>query len=499
MMGADSARELERSRARLDEAQRIAHLGWWEWDAGSNVVTWSDELHRIYGIEPGTFGGTFEAFLARVYPDDVEPTRTLVLDTIRAGGEFTMDHRIVRPDGEVRMLHTRARTQRDDRGVSTRMMGTCWDITVRWRLLERVTLLADAGRLLASLDVEPALAGVAQLIVPRLAAACAVDLLAGGARRVATVVTDLSAASRLEAPDGVLSGCPAIWTDDRGSHMGVPMVARGEVLGVILFLGGEGRVYASSDLELAEELGRRAALALENARLYRESRDALRVREEFLSIAAHEIRTPVTSIHLAVQGLRDGDQPTELTRKLLDIVEREDRRLAQLVDDLLDLGRIRSGHLQIDLTRVDLVQVAREVVDRLAPQSARTGSEVSIASDARVVGSWDRARLDQVVSNLLSNAIRFGQGKPIRVEVRAQDGRAVLRVSDQGMGIPPEDQRRIFEPFERAVRERTFGGLGLGLYIVRTIVEALGGTVHLQSAVGAGATFTVELPREVRA
>lgn len=495
-MGADSARELERSRARLDEAQRIAHLGWWEWDINSNTVTWSDELHRIYGIEPGTFGGTFEAFLARVHPDDVEPTRTLVLDAFHAGGEFTVDHRIVRPDREVRMLHTRGRTLRDERGASTRMMGTCWDITVRWRALERVTLLADAGRLLASLDVETALASVAQLLVPRLAAACVIDLLAGGTRRLATIAVDPSMSRRLEAPEGVLSGRPAIWTDDEGSYMGVPMVAHGEVLGVMLFLCGGGHRYATCDLELAEELGRRAALAVENARLYRDAREALHVREEFLSIAAHEIRTPVTSIHLAVQGLRDRDQTTERTRKLLGIVEREDRRLAQLVDDLLDLGRIRSGHLQIELAPVDLVQLVREVVDRLAPQSARSGSEVSVVADARVVGNWDRSRLDQVVMNLLSNAIKFGRGKPIRVEVRSQDRRAILRVSDQGMGIAADVQRRIFEPFERAVRERTFGGLGLGLYIVRTIVEALGGTVQVQSAIGAGATFTVELPRE---
>lgn len=491
-------RELERSRTRLDEAQRIAHLGWWEWDVASHVVSWSDELHRIYGIEPGSFEGTFEAFLARVHPEDVPETRGLVLDTLRTCGEYTIDHRIVRPDREVRMLHTRGRTLRDDRGAAARMMGTCWDVTDRWRLLERETLLADAGRLLASLDVETALESVAHLIVPRLAAACAIDLLAGGARRLVTAAIGPSLSSRLEVSAGVLSGRSALWTDDAGSHMGIPLVARGEVLGVIVFLAGCGRSYASDDLALAEDLGRRAALAIENARLYRDAREALRVREEFLSIAAHEIRTPVTSIHLAVQGLGDKDPTTEVAHRLLAVIEREDRRLTQLVDDLLDVGRIRSGRLELELGPVDLVQVVREMADQLAPQRQRSGSELSIASDARVVGTWDRSRLEQVATNLLSNAIKFGIGRPIRVEVRAQGGRAILRVTDQGMGIPEPVQARIFEPFERAVRERTFGGLGLGLYIVRTIVEALGGTVRVQSVAGAGATFTVELPMEGR-
>lgn len=492
-------RELERSRARLDEAQRIAHLGWWEWDVASNVVSWSDELHRIYGLQPGSFEGTFEAFLGRVLPEDVPATRELVLQTLRTGGEFTMDHRIVRRDREVRMLHTRGRTLRDARGVATRMMGTCWDVTERWRLLERATLLADAGRLLASLEVEPALESVAHLMVPRMAAACAIELFADGARRLVTAATDPALSQQLEAPQSVRSGRSALWTDDRGSHICTPFVARGEVLGVMIWLAGQGRTYASWDQEIAEELGRRAALAIENARLYREAREALRVREEFLSIAAHEIRTPVTSIHLAAQALGNKEPTTAMKRRLLGVIEREDRRLARLVDDLLDVGRIRSGHLELELGRVDLAQVVRDVVERLGPQSARSGSELSVSTAGQAVGTWDRSRLEQVVDNLLSNAIKFGRGKPIVLEVRVQGGRAVLRVTDQGAGIPEHLQGRIFEPFERAVRERMYGGLGLGLYIVRTIVEALGGTVRVRSAPGAGATFTVELPMEERA
>jgi signal transduction histidine kinase len=266
----------------------------------------------------------------------------------------------------------------------------------------------------------------------------------------------------------------------------------------MIFLASCGHLYTNDDLELVEELGRRAAMAVQDARLYAEAREALWVREEFLSIAAHEIRTPVTSIHLSVQGLHDRDRTSQEARRLFAIVEREDRRLSRLVDELLDLGRLRSGRLLLELRPVDLVHVVRDVADGLAAERARSGSELSLVSDAQVVGNWDRSRVEQVVANLLSNAIKFGQGKPIRVEVRAEGDRAVLRVIDQGMGIPEQKQSRIFEPFERAVRERAYGGLGLGLYIVHTIVEALGGAVRVQSAPGAGATFTVELPLGAR-
>lgn len=619
-----SERELERSRARLDEAQRLAHLGWWEWDARSDVVTWSDELHRIYGLAPGTFGGTFAGFLARVHPDDAAQSRRVVLEALHSAGEFVLDHRIVRADGEVRMLQSCARAVADERGRPTRMMGTCWDVTDRWsaqksaehtaslmravveatadgivvvdrarrivaynqrflalwgappelvergdedavirsalpqlrepeRVLERIRalyaepeaealdrlefidgrvverhtgpqrldgevvgrvwsfrdvtqreqtlehalFLADAGRLLASLDVERALESVARLAVPRIAVACAIHLL-NCPRGPTTVGIEPPGTAGLEAPPSVLAGRTSAWKRDSSTLLGVPLLGRDRVLGAMIFRAEPGRGYDHEDVGLLEELARRAAMAVENAHHYREAREALRVREEFLSIAAHEIRTPTTTIHLAVQGLQGKELSSEAAAKLLAAIEREDRRLAQLVNDLLDVGRIRAGRLQLDLARVDLVQIVRDVAERLAPERARSGSTLSVEADAQIVGTWDRSRLEQVAANLLTNAIKFGEGKPIAVEVHAAGGRAVLRVADRGIGIPQQDQERIFRPFERAVRERRHGGLGLGLYIVRTIVEALGGSVRVQSSAGAGATFTVELPMEVR-
>jgi signal transduction histidine kinase len=146
------------------------------------------------------------------------------------------------------------------------------------------------------------------------------------------------------------------------------------------------------------------------------------------------------------------------------------------------------------LSEVDLVEVTRDVVSQLGNDLGRSGSTLSLTTEARIVGLWDRGRLEQVVTNLLANAVKFGLGRPIEVVVAAHGATALLTVRDHGIGIPRGMQQRIFRPFERAVSDRQYGGLGLGLYIVHTIVDALGGTIHLESKSGAGTTFRVELP-----
>ena len=180
--------------------------------------------------------------------------------------------------------------------------------------------------------------------------------------------------------------------------------------------------------------------------------------------------------------------------RLLELASRQGARLTRLIDDLLDVSRLDAGRLPLELTVVELGALVREVVSRFEADLARSGCTVSLRGGAPVVGSWDRSRLDRIVTNLLSNAIKFGAGKPIELFVSAERGVARLAVRDHGIGIDPAQLGRIFGRFERAVSERHYGGLGLGLYISRRIAEEHGGSIRCESQPGAGATFTVELP-----
>jgi signal transduction histidine kinase len=284
------------------------------------------------------------------------------------------------------------------------------------------------------------------------------------------------------------------------SALSVPMIAHGRNIGAITCcLSGRGRAYGKDDVTVAQELARRAALAVENARLFQKAQDAVRVREEFLSVAAHELHTPITSLHLMMQALSRGGVPVtaDNVRQTFGVADRQVRRLIRLIDELLDVSRIEAQRFHLECEPVDLASLTRDVCERMADDAMRTGSTVQVDAPVAVVGHWDRTRLEQVVSNLLSNAIKFGAGKPIEIAVRLDvHGDARLSVVDHGIGVPPGREARIFERFERGVSSRQYGGLGLGLYIVRSIVERLGGYVRCEATTGGGATFLVELPCE---
>jgi signal transduction histidine kinase len=172
-------------------------------------------------------------------------------------------------------------------------------------------------------------------------------------------------------------------------------------------------------------------------------------------------------------------------------------RLRRLVGSLLDVSELETGRFSLQREEVDLAELVGEVLDRLSEPLRRARCPVELRKVGRVVGRWDRLRLEQVIISLLGNAMKFGAGKPIEVQVLAWQGHARLVVKDHGMGIPAEEQSRIFERLARAVSERHFGGLGLGLFIARQIVEAHGGGIRVESKPGAGATFIVELPLHV--
>ncbi|MBJ6760408.1 GAF domain-containing protein [Myxococcaceae bacterium JPH2] len=393
------------------------------------------------------------------------------------------------------------------------------DITERQRGEEMQRFLAEAGGVLAgSLEQEETLERVAHLAVPAHAEACGVFLAdgLGGVRCVATASTP-EAATR-HGPTGdmpapgltvvsrvISSGKPELRsgpseTEGRCDYLCVPLRVRGQTIGALSFVTSR-RAYDPQDLALAQELARRAALAIDNARLYREARQAIRLREEFLSIASHELKTPITALQMQVQRLlaglgHSGGVPSpERLRRGLEMVERQVKRQTQLVNDLLDVSRISAGRLELRPEPLELGALVREVAERFEPELARTDTPLDLVLSPEATGEWDRLRLDQVLTNLLSNAVKYGRGNPVRVALACFPKNVRLEVRDGGIGIATENLSRLFHRFERAVSERNYGGFGLGLWIARQIVEAMGGRITVHSELGVGSTFTVELPR----
>ena len=281
----------------------------------------------------------------------------------------------------------------------------------------------------------------------------------------------------------------------------VPMIARGRPIGAVVVRMQRGRRYGPRMVRIIHDFASRVAMALDRSRLLSDLQQAVRAREEFLSIASHELLTPLTALQANVQSLirlrRQGSVISEerLARSL-DVADRQLHRLSRLVHELLDVSRIESGRLLLDPERFDLAELVEEIVGRYESEAERLGCTVTADCPRGAWGTWDRHRIEQVVTNLLSNAVKYGRSRPIRVEVRTEKDEILVHVRDQGMGIPAAALERIFEPFERAVNDGGYGGLGLGLYIARSIAEAHHGTIEAQSALGEGSVFTLRLPRE---
>jgi predicted ATPase/signal transduction histidine kinase len=297
--------------------------------------------------------------------------------------------------------------------------------------------------------------------------------------------------------------CEIIKTLGARGELSVPLVAREVRVGALSLGSATPNRFDEADVELVVEIGRRTALAIDNARLLVETQRAVRLRDQFLSTASHELRTPITSLKLIVESLihQTGARPLApaASSDRLQRVLRSTHRLEHLVGELLDVTRIEQGQATVSLAEMDLAALVREVVQHFEFDLARAGCRVSVNCPSPVVGSvvgcWDASKLEQVVTNLLGNAIKFGAGRPIEVTVRDAGQAVELHVKDHGIGIAAADLPKIFDRFERAVSSTHYGGLGLGLYLVRSIVESHGGAVTVESRVNEGSTFTVRLPR----
>jgi signal transduction histidine kinase len=278
-----------------------------------------------------------------------------------------------------------------------------------------------------------------------------------------------------------------------GLHSALAVPIRvSKVVDASLLLVSAQRSYDFDTLKLARQYGERIAAALANARLYRRSLDAHRERDEFLLQAAHELRTPLTSLRLSCEVMvANTAHSSPAVASIGQRILRQARRLTRLVNRMLDAAL---GHEQppLRIRPVELVALVREVVDEFA--GAQPGAAIVIDAPPTLWGNWDGDALQQVMGNLISNAIKYGAGHPIAVKLTLDGNEAVLTVADGGIGIDPGVWQRLFQPYARGDSARSYGGLGLGLFIVRRIVEAHGGRVEVQSEKGKGSQFRVHLP-----
>jgi len=528
-------RNLRRQQAAQERYQRlvagITHAIVWTVDPATLACTFvSPSAQAILGYPPSSWLRRSE-FWFELIPLEERGRVLDALHNLAPGSESSsIRHAFITAQGGLARFQTELSLIPGDEGSGALVRGFSVDLTDLIRVEEELAFLDRAGADLAdSLDLGVTTARVARIPLPYLADWCAVDVqpFAEGdpflssvahvdarcedaARILASapslrpvpsgggseVVADLSArvaqAEAAALPGGAVPSSMVI----------TPLLARGRRMGLVrLFRCGPRAVYAGHELRVADEFGRRAAHAIDNALLYREAREAIRVRDEFLSIASHELRTPLTPLSMQAKAVErivasqvpDDKVRSEVLRRLATCA-RQVERMTRLVLNLLDVSRLRAGRLELQLDDCDLRELTSDITARFQEELSRSGRHIELLADGPVVGRWDRSRVDQVLTNLVSNAVRYGGRKPIAVALARAPGRATISVSDQGTGIEEKDLSRIFERFERGESSRSHGGLGLGLYIARRIVEAHGGTIAVTSRVGEGSTFKVDLP-----
>ncbi len=428
---------------------------------------------------------------------------------------------------------------RDDDGRVRLVINTFQDVTQLKRSESRLRLLADAGAVLGgSVDYQQTLQELADLLVGSIADWCVVDIVESDrdAKRVAVAHSDparLPIAEELqrrypsdpESPSGVhaviRTGTPLLMTDvtdeiltaaaqdeehlrllraaEIGSAVVVPLRARGTIFGALTLIGSRGHHrFTDADMPLIEELASRAATAVDNARLLHDATAAIGMRDDFLAMASHDMRTPLAVILANLQLARRrlaaaGDAPADLA-KHIDAAERTTQKLTGLVGELMDISILRSGQpLPLSREPVDLAVIVEATAEEYRRLSR--GHELRTEIERGVVGSWDAVRVERVLRNLLDNALKYSpDGGEVAVVVRRDGEWGSVAVSDRGVGIPADEVPHLFEKYRRGSNTRNLRGTGLGLAGSLSVVQQLGGTITVDTRLGEGSTFTLRLP-----
>ncbi len=527
------------SEEHLLDALSAANVGSWEWQINTNRVTWSASLERIHGLQPGTFDGAFDTFRRGVYAEDlaiVDAAIALALET----GHHNVEYRVCLPGGGLRWVSGRGQVLRDSAGRPESIVGICMDVTREKRAEASLRLLVEAGeRLGSSLDFEENFRQLARTVVPGFADWCVINLVRRDQRlrRVAIVHRDPAR----QAMADELVGNPLLRSSEVirdlgqgrslvfervdqeqlraffkdvpngeqiialgwGSCIITPLVARGLTLGAITFVRLPGSPpYDGTDLDLGTQLARRAALSFDNSRLYSESERvrqelaaANQVKDEFLDMVSHEMRTPLTFLQAGTSLLarRRGQLGEDELAALIADLESQGVQLQTMVENLLALARTGGAEsLELEPLRVD--RVVQSALDPIRARYPQRTVEVEVSGLPYVAAHGPS--LERIVRNMISNAVKYSPAaEPIAIDASVlEDGRVALRVRDHGPGVSPDDLERIFERFYRSPRTATKSpGSGIGLALCRRLARMMGGDVLAENRDGGGLDVSVVL------
>lgn len=453
-----------------------------------------------------------------------------------------MEHRFIAADGRIVWLHTGVRygggenSPHELRGLSVDVSRLKTAESALQKSKRRSDLLAQISFVLSnSLQAEKVLKDVCRLAVPHYADWFSIDILTEKGMRTVCLnsqtIGDIESAIRdfnISPPD-LHSDNDYAYIFETGKYVSyknmndktlvrlacgpsraqymrnlksaiiAPIMLRQQSLGAITIGSSQPESFDGDDIFFLMSVAQRVGVALENSRLFQEAQSAIKIRDEFLSIASHELKTPLTPLKLQIQQLQrmlSQNQIVEPDRmkRLLSTSNRQISRLSKLIEELLDISRLSRGQLQLELDEFCLSELIEDVAQRFGRQLEEAGCEMQLKLEKDLKVNWDLFRIEQVIVNLLTNAIKYASQKPVVIEAKRDGEDVLILVKDHGIGIAAEDQQRIFKRFERAVSKDHFGGMGLGLYIVSQILQLHNGTISVESELGHGALFQVRIP-----
>ncbi|MDP3370754.1 MAG: ATP-binding protein [Brevundimonas sp.] len=488
---------------RLNRAQALAQMGSWEWDIQSGELLWSDEIFNLFGLPIDTFVASYSAFLERVHPEDRARVEEAVRMAVEEGADYALDHRILRPDGDIRFVREYGEVERDREGVPLRMRGIVQDVT-RSRAVEQ-SATRNRDMLSGMFRISPEAIVVANeegRVVIFSAGAEAVfgyaahEIVGGSIERLMP--------ERFRGDHGrhvarfVAGPCDSLQMAQRRPILalrkdGVEIPIEASLARIVA--GGE-TLFTTIVRDLTERYETEACLVEARER----AEQANRSKSVFLANMSHELRTPLNGILGVAEALSNATADPR-QKEMVNLIVTSTWALEALLTDILDLARIEAGRMEIQNEPFDLGSMVRSVAALFAASAESKGLSfnLDLPESAEIVLAGDGKRLRQILNNLLSNAVKFTEtgGVTLAVEADCSPGGCRVRFSvhDSGIGFDEETGTRLFQPFEQSDSSitRRFGGTGLGLSICRNLAQLMGGTIGARSVAGRGSTFTLEV------